>query len=177
MTTANGSVEVRVLLVHRVHDDEDRRLLLLEHLPDDFRADLDAVGRSNQEQRGIGHAQGAVDVAHEIRIARGVQQVDLVARPLELREAEVDRDLASHFVRGMVEHRGAIRDASETIRRLRIEEHGFGERCLANTVMGDERDVPDLRRGELFHTAPPDELRKTVRRWRVRRRSTDARRA
>jgi hypothetical protein len=152
---AHRRAEVGVLLVHHVDRDQDRRLLLAHDLPDHLGPDLDAAGSAHQQQGGIGDAQRAVDVPDEVRVAGRVEQVDLVSLPLELRQRQVDRDLARDLVGRVVEQRGPVRDAAEAVRRLGVEQHGFGERGLADTVLGDESDIADLSGGELLQKTPP----------------------
>ena len=85
--------EVGVLLVHHVDHEERGLLHLSQHLPHHFGSDLGAgVGAQHQNCR-VDHAQAAQDVADEVRVARGVEEIDLVAGPLELGEPEADGDL------------------------------------------------------------------------------------
>ena len=57
-------------------------------LPDRLGLHLDAVDRADHEHREVGHPQRGVDVADEVGVAGGVDQVDLVAVPLERRQGQ-----------------------------------------------------------------------------------------
>ena len=147
--------EARVLLVHHVDHRERGGLLLLEDLPHDFGPDLDAGVGADDEERRVRHPQRAVHVADEIEVSRGVDQVDLVSLPLELRESEVDGHLALDLVGAVIEHGASVRHAPEAGIGLGEEQHGLGQRGLAHAMMGDEGDVADLLGAVFLQSAPP----------------------
>ena len=62
--------------------------------PDHLGLHLDAVHRADDEDREVSHAQGCFHLAHEVCVARGVDEVDLVALPLDGRHSQRERDLA-----------------------------------------------------------------------------------
>ena len=147
--------EVRVLLVHHVHDHQRGSSVFLHDLPHHLGTDLDSGIRTQQQDRAVRHAQRAVHVPHEVGVARCIEQVDLVSLPFELGKPKADRDLPVDFVGRMVEQCRAVGDATQTVRGLGEEQHGLGERCLADSVVGDKCDVADLSGGVLFQGAPP----------------------
>ena len=147
--------EVRVLLVHHVDDHEGRLPLVAQDVPRDLGADLDPGVRPQDQEGGVGAPERAVDVADEIGVTGAVDQVDFVAGPLELGEAEADRDLPLDLVGGVIEHGRALRDPPEPTGGLGEEQHGLGEGGLPHAVMRDERDVTDLSGAEVLQNAPP----------------------
>ena len=60
--------------------------------PHDLVLDLDALDGADDEHGQVGDLQGGPDVAHEVGVAGGVDQVDLEAVPLERGEGERQRD-------------------------------------------------------------------------------------
>ena len=94
-------VEVGPVLVELGDHDRarhaDGRALLPQHLG---RA-VDAVDRADHEERGVGGAQAGPQVADEVGVARGVEQVDLDPRVHQGRQRQRDRALLSLL--GLVE--------------------------------------------------------------------------
>src|SRR5436190_2048149 len=71
-------LEVGTLTVELVDEDRARKGKVLRDVPCDACLDLHAVHRAHDDDRCIDGTHRRLDVAEEIRIARGVDHVDLV---------------------------------------------------------------------------------------------------
>ena len=102
---------------------------------------IHAAGGVHHEHGEVGHAEGGIHLACEVKGAGGIQQVDLVVFPLkryercDLRAArlllfgrEVADRVAGFHIADAVEHAGSV-------------EHGFGERGLAAAGRTDKHDI------------------------------------
>ena len=89
------ALEAGALTIELVHEDHAGEAQLGGDLPDHLGLHLDAVDRAHDEDGEVGHAECRLHVADEVGVARGVDQVDLVALPLERgqREREAEAPL------------------------------------------------------------------------------------
>ena len=71
---------------------------------------LDAVDRADHEHGEVGHPQRGLHVADEVGVAGGVDQVDLVALPLERGERERQREAPLLLLGVEVGDGGAVLD-------------------------------------------------------------------
>ena len=88
---AERAEEVGALAVEHVDEEDARDPELLGPLPDARRADLDPHHAAEDDERALDDAQRAAGLALEARVARDVDQVDLAALPLGVRQRERDR--------------------------------------------------------------------------------------
>ena len=75
----------------------------------------DAVDRADHEHGEVGDPQGGGHVAHEVGVAGGVDEVDLVAVPLERGDGERQRQAALVLLGREVAHGGAVLDPAERV--------------------------------------------------------------
>ena len=131
-----------VAAVDLVEGDDDRQMprhRLLEHV-----AGLGqrALGRVDEEEDRVDHQQAPLDLAAEVGVARGVDDVEADAGVVDRRLLGEDRDpllaLQVHRVHDPVD-KGLVRPE-----RARLAEHRVDERRLAVVDMGDDRDVPEV---------------------------------
>ena len=130
-------------------DDHDRLQADLERLlQHEARLRHGALERVDQQQAAVGHAQHALDLAAEVGVARGVDDVHADALALV-------RPLGHHVVDGTV--LGQDRDPALALERVRIHDalaidlarrargvqHGVDEGGLAVVDVGDDGDVAD----------------------------------
>ena len=87
-----------------------------------------------------------MDVAGEVDVARGVDEVDLVALPLEGGHRQRERHLAGTLLLIEVRDGVAVLDGAESLDLPRPEQEGLGQRGLPRPAVTDEGDVPDLVR-------------------------------
>ena len=128
-------------------DDHDDREAELEALPEDEpRLRQRAFGRVDQEQSAVGHEQGALDLATEVGVAGGVDDVDLRPLPANARVLREDRDPALFFEVVGVHH--ALDERFVLAERPRLAEHVIDQRGLTVVDVCDDRDVTDRNRHE-----------------------------
>ena len=134
----------RAVLVELGDDDGARHADGGALLPEHLGRAVDAVDGGHDEQRGVGGAQPGAQVADEVGVAGGVEQVDLDAVVLERRQREGDRALLA--VLGLVEvaDRRAVLDPSGPGDGPGRDEQGLDQRRLARSGVADQHDVADL---------------------------------
>ena len=155
VSAAMHGVEVRVLLVHAVDEHRSRDAHLAGDLPKSVRLDLRPRDRVHDEERHLGGFHAGDRVADEVRVARGVDHVDLDALVDHGRQREVDREPALLFLGVVVERRVLVVHLAEALRSPRQVEHRLGERGLPRAAMADEHDVTDLVRATLLPIPSP----------------------
>ena len=114
-------------------------------------SDLDAVDGADHEHRQVGDGEGGADLAGEVGVAGGVEEVDLVRRrlaggrigrlPLQWGDGQGDRHLALDLLRLGVTHGRALVGAPRPWEHAGPVEQRLGERGLAATAVADEDDV------------------------------------
>ena len=148
---AEDGVEVGALLVLLVDEHQARDAQRLAAAPRGLGADLDPVDRADHDDRQVGDGERGIDLAREVAVARGVEDVDLVrgrfARrrilrlPLERRHRERQRHLALRLLGLGVAHRAALVRGAGPWDHARPEQQRFGDGRLAAPAVSDERDV------------------------------------
>ena len=109
----------------------------------------------SDDERALDDAQRAARLALEARVAGHVDQVDLPALPLGVRERERDRHPPLLLVVVPVRDRRARFDRAEPVRLAGLEEQRLDERGLARPTVADDGDVADLSRLESGHAGLP----------------------
>src|SRR5207302_10042631 len=104
-------------------------------------ADGDPRVGADDHQGAFGYAQCRLDLAHEVEEAGRVQQVDLDVSVLEVRDAEVDRDLPTSLLRLEVENRRAGIGGAEPLGGAGGVEEGLAEACLALLGVAEDGHV------------------------------------
>ena len=93
----DGFPEIRVVLVHLVHEHNGGHFTLREPAPGLDGANLYARFRRHDEQSGFGGAQSRNHLTDEVAGSRRVEQVDLRTLPVEMGKSGVDRDPTTGF--------------------------------------------------------------------------------
>ena len=141
-----GALEVGTLPVELVDEDHAGQVQLRGDPPDRLGLHLDAIDRADHEHRKVGHPQRGMDVADEVGVARGVDEVDLVALPLERGQRQRQAQVPLLLLGLEVTHRGAVLDATRSGDRSRSEQERLSERGLARSGVPDKRHIADLGR-------------------------------
>ncbi len=128
MTTMTGKPELEALA-----EDEAR----LRQRP---------LGGVDEQERAVGHEQRALDLAAEVGVAGGVDDVDLAAvpsaaAPAHARVLREDRDAALALEIVRVHH--ALGEDLVRAEGAGLPEHVVDERGLAVVDVGDDGDVAD----------------------------------
>ena len=79
MMVCDGEVEVRAQLVHLVDEADARNVVLVSLAPHSLGLRLDAFLAVEHGNGAVEHAQRALNLDREVDVARGVDDVDLVA--------------------------------------------------------------------------------------------------
>ena len=128
-------------------DEGDPRHLVALHLAvDRDRLRLHPGHRAQHQHRAVQHPQRALDLDREVDVARGVDDVDVVALPLHIGRGRGDGDAALplqlHVVHGRADAVLAL-DVVDRIDLLRVEEDPFRQRGLAGVDVGGDADISD----------------------------------
>ena len=152
-------VEIQEQLVHLVHhlrdarvrtihlvDHEDHRQAALERLAKhEARLRKWALGGVDEQQHPVHHAEAALHLAAEVRVAGRVDDVQLHVAVVHGGVLGEDRDAALALLVHRVHH--PLRDLFVRRKHAGLAEHGVDERRLAVVDVGDDRDVADVGTG------------------------------
>ncbi len=138
------AVEGGALLVELVDEDHPGDPHLLGETPHPLGAHLDAVDGAHHEDGEIDHAERSVDVADEVGVAGGVDEVDLVTLPLERGVGQRQRHAPLRFLGVVVEHGVAVLDSAQAADGSGPVEQRLGQRRLSRPAVADEGDIADL---------------------------------
>ena len=134
-----GSRAGRSSLFMKVKIGTPRRLQTSNKLA---RLGLDAFARVDDHDGGVHGGEHAVGVLGEILVARGVEEVDAVARVIELQHSRGYADAALFFEFHPVARRRALfaagRDAPGELHRAAVKQEFLGERGLARVRVADD---------------------------------------
>ena len=146
--------EVGVLAVHLIDEEGARQLGFLSIAPCLLRLDFDARRRRDHDEGAVGRRQGILDLADEVRIARRVDEIDLIVTPFAGGELQVDRHAAALFLRLTVEDTRMLFHAAEALDRARIEKAGIEQARLARLAMADDGNIAQVGTLIRFHRNP-----------------------
>ena len=133
-------VGVGLRQVDLVDDGNDLEVVLDREIGVRERLRLDSLRRVDDEQRALAGLQRARDLVGEVDVARRVDQVELVALPLDPHGLRLDRDPALALEIHRVEHLRAHVAVGDGVREL---EDAVGQRRLPVVDVGDDREVAD----------------------------------
>ncbi len=145
------ALKVGVLAPHLVDEEDARKVVLIREAPVELGAYLYSGHGVHEHDRPFDNAQGAANIRLEIDEARSIDDVELVALPLQGSECRAYGDLSFGLVLFVVGDRVALFDSPHASGDAGVEEHGLRKRGLARSPMGDQGDIPDLARFIRFH--------------------------
>ena len=127
-------------------DDEDHRQFRLERLAQD-EAGLRQrpLGGVDQQQHAVDHGQAALDLAAEVGVAGGVDDVELDVAVVDRRVLGEDRDPLLALEVHRVHH--PLGDVLALAEGAGLPEHLVDQRRLAVVDVGDDRDVSEVVSG------------------------------
>ena len=135
-------VDALVRLVDLV-DDDNRLELLLESLAQDvLRLRHRAFEGIDEQENAVDHVEDTLDFAAEVGVARGVDDVDLDAVPLDGGALGEDGDAA--FALEIVRVHDPLGQHLVRAERARLAEHVVDQGRLAMVDVGDDGDVADV---------------------------------
>ena len=132
--TGSGAVDL-------VHEQQRRDAKPLERTHQDAGLGLHALDRGDHEHRAVEDAQHALDLRDEIRVARGVDQVDVDVAEAERGDGGLDRDSTLALeVQGVGLGRSGI-DASDLVDDAGFVQKPLGEGGLTGVYMRHDSKV------------------------------------
>ena len=147
-------LEVGVLAVHLVDEERARQLRFLGIAPCLLRLDLDARRGRDHDEGTVRCRQRALDFADEVRIARRIDEIDLIVTPFAGGKLQVDRHAAALFLRLAVEHTRVLLHTAKALDSTRIEQAGIEQARLARLAMADDGNVAQVGTLVRFHRNP-----------------------
>ena len=145
------AVEVGVLAIHQCEMEQDRPFHLGGGLPQLFGVDLNAGDTVHAQQDGVGSVEGCSRLGEEDAHARAVEQVDLVLVPGCEAGGQTDRETARDLLVVEVCRGVAVFDALLSIGHPAGVEQTVDERCLADGVVADNREIAQKIRALYLH--------------------------
>ena len=137
-----GLLRVGAGAVDLVDDDHDAQAAVDGVAQDEARLGHGALEGVDEQQRAVGHAQHALDLAAEVGVARRVDDVDLHALVLDGDVLGEDGDAALALLVVGVEH--ALLDLLVGTEGVRGAQQLVDQRGLAVVDVGDDGDVPQV---------------------------------
>ena len=135
---------VRVLAVALVEHEAGRRAGRTAGLDRRLEAGLDAARDVHHEQRGVGGVEALDHLGHEVRVARRVDDGDLVLAVLERADGEAQRAMLLLLLGLVVQVRRAVVNPAEARDRAGSKEHLLRQGGLAAPGMPREHDAADV---------------------------------
>jgi hypothetical protein len=138
----------------RVNDARSRERVLLGVGPHLLRLHLDPGHAVHHDQRSVGHPQRGARLGEEVRVAGGVEEVDLGLAPLAPGHGGLQADLALDLVGVEVGDGRPVLHAAEAVHRPGVEEDCGDQRRLAAAPVADHGHIADVGRLEDLHGNP-----------------------
>ena len=149
---AQDALVVRAGAVDLVHEQERRNAEALQRPHEQARLRLHALDGRDHEHGAVEHAEDALDLRDEVRMAGRVDQVDGYVADREGHDRRFDGDAALPLERERVGLRGAGVDAAGSVDHARRVEQAFGESRLTGVYM---RQDPQVERSSKQASYPP----------------------
>ena len=144
-----------VVAVHLAHEDDAGETAFLRRGVHAAGVEFDSVRGGDVEERDVRGLQPAERGADEIRVAGGVNEVDLDVLPAAVGQRHEDAALALLLLVLEVEDRVLLVHAAGARDFAGLEEHLVEERGFAASGMADGDDVPDVLAGVFCHVSGP----------------------
>jgi hypothetical protein len=141
------AVVLRAGPVEFVDEDQRRDAQTLQGAHEYARLRLDALDRRDDQDRAVEHAQRALHLGDEVRVARGVDQVDADVADRERRDGGLDRDPTLPFERERVGLGTSVVDAADLVDDSSGVQQPLGQAGLSGVNM---RQDPKI---QYFHAA------------------------
>ncbi len=140
---AEGLLEVGADPVHLVGERDARDPVAVGLPPHRLALRLDPVHRVEDHHRAVEDAQAPLHLHREVHVPRGVDEVELVAAPLEGAHRRGDGDPALALQLHPVHHGQAVVDLPHLVGAAGREEEALRERGLPGVDVGHDPDVAD----------------------------------
>ena len=144
--------EISAGTVHLVDEREAGHMVLVGLTPNRFRLGLHAAHSAVHHAGTVEHTHRAFHFDREVDVARGVNDVETIRRPLHFhaapeagRSSGGNRDAAFLFLFHPVHRRSAIMHFAELVAHARVEQNAFGSGGFARVNVGGNTDVAITR--------------------------------
>jgi hypothetical protein len=146
-----GTGERGPLPVELVDEDHPGDVQLAGHRPDDLVLDLHAFHGRQHEDGKVHHPERCLRLTDEVGVAGDVDEVDLVAVPLDGGQRQRDRQALLDLLGLEVADGVAVLDPPHPRRGSGEEHEGLSERGFARPLMPEQADVAYRFRRIRFH--------------------------
>ena len=150
----------RAVAVDLVHHHDGLQAQRQRFARDEARLRHRPFDRVDQQQHAVHHRQGALHLAAEVGVARGVDDVDVHAVEIHRRVLGQDRDAALFFDVVRIHH--PFGDALVRLEGTGLLQQLVDERRLAMVDVGDDGDVAQRALCSAIHGAESDERGRIV---------------
>ena len=127
LNLVESGCEVGIFAVHLIHINQARSIVLGGVAPDLLGADFNSGGCADQDNGAFAHSQSRPYFTYEIRVARSIDDIDLVILPGYRQDGQVDGDLVFDLIGVVVRGGGSVGDIPHAGDGACIEEHGFSQ--------------------------------------------------
>ena len=138
---AYQALVARAAAVDLVDEEQHRDAQSPQGTPQDARLRLDALDGRHHQDDTVQHAQRALHLGHEIRVAGRVDQVDGGVIDGERDDGGLDRDSALPLQRQRIRLRRARIDAAWLVDDTSAVEQALRQRCLAGVNMCEDPQI------------------------------------
>ena len=149
-------------MIELADDDAARHPDRLALVPEGPGGAVDTVVGRHDEERAVGRAQSCAELADEVGVAGGVEQVDLHVADRDRREGEADGALLADLGLVVVGDGRAVFDSAGAGELAGRGQQRLDEGCLAGAGRPDEDDVAN---GSRRRRLAPGRLRYACCRW------------
>ena len=139
------------LPVELVDEDDPRDVQPAGHRPDDLMLDLHPFDRRQHEDGEVHHPECRLGLADEVGVAGDVDEVDLVAVPLDGSQGQRDRKALFDLLGLEVADGVAVLDPADPRRGPGKVHQGLRERGLASPLVSKQADIAYRFRQIRFH--------------------------
>ncbi len=144
-------VEIRVLVVHAVHQDDLAYLFVLQLFHRQFQAYFKAGCCVDRQDHVFHRGNGHNGVTDEIGVARSVQDVDLVVFMIHPAQAQAQRHPLGRLFRIEVHHCVAFVDLADPVGGFGQIENLFGNGGLARSAGSHKQEIAQFLQVVFFH--------------------------
>ena len=145
------AAETRFGVVALVDEKCARQFRVRSIIPCKLRADLNACFCVDNNHSASGNAQRLLDLADKIKVAGGVEQIDLFLLPFDQCQRGGNGKASFQFFIIIIADCIFIADLSQSVCSLGKVEHGFCQRGLSVRAVADQANIADVSGFVVFH--------------------------